>query len=1577
MKFVINRKVLIAMVFTAVTMLGYFSYKQLPVELLPNAQLPYMFVAVSSGTEADPKYMESQAIIPLEGAIGTLKGVEKIESQADQKQGRIRVSFKPGTNVKYAYLKLIAKVDEVKKTLPQGFFVQVVKFDLTQVNNDFMTLQVRGPGGVDRVRQLVNKEIINRLKNINGIANTSVFGGREKSVEVQLREDVCKAHSISPADVRNAISQNSRSRTFAGKLINNQQLVFVNIVSEYTDIRELEEIVISPVGPLKLKDIAEISFGVKEQESYSRVNGKESVTIQLTRDAQSNMIELSNKVKEQIEVLNKDLKSKELEIVIQNNMADTMEKNLGQLMHLAIVGGLLAIFILWVFLRNFRLVVSIALAIPISVYTAYNFFYFYDISINSLTLIGLALAIGMLLDNSVVVMENIYRLASGGYNSDDAVAQGTREVWRSVSAATLCMVAVFLPFAFSSNFVVGVVGKNISVSIISTLIISLVTALLLVPMITHAFLKFSEKGRSVKFENISYHNRLVQVYMVLLKTCMRNPARTIMGIFAAFFLSLLISLGVSLINRQEPEIINLTLYVTMPGGTNLRNTDLTVATIEDRLAKLPEKKEIISQIFEGEAVVTISLLDDYRKVRNLSVPEIKDDIMRKIDMLDVQSFDWSPPSSGGRFGSGGGDGGDFGGLEMANMMGFGPKDEKIIIKGADFGQIVRQADLVKFQLSQLSSIRRSNISLPQRQPHIQLDFDKQLMALYDIQASSVLSELGSFPQEFNSGAVFKQGPDEYGIRIKMVTAAKQEVRDLDDLKKLAVRSRSGSWFELQNISDFTFTNSAPTIKRTNQERQLEVSYAFVQQITDDNDLLQASRQEVDDIVAALKSPTGIVMEVQHESQDLTDFSFLISAALLLIYIILASVFESFSTPIVLMFAIPLAAIGSMLGLIITGNSLFSIFTLTGFIILIGIVVNNGIILIDYSRILQSRGYGPSRALIMAGLARIRPILITAMTTIIALVPMAMGKAEYVEKIGAPFAITVIGGLSLSTLFTLIFIPTQYSGMNAAMQWIWGQKLWVKIAMAALCLVGVYYIATSVESLVWRIIDYILLFILVPSAFYFVQTSLRQATERVIDENAPLRIHVRNLVKIYDRDSRFMREWKSGMRIRERLGLARTYTSLKDFDYLWWKIPILAFGVYFIYFFMESGFWYFVLPVLLYLFVLSIMAPFKTLGSSIEKQNGSKWLGKLTKVGYKLFFWGYPAIALLLFEKRFGLIGLVIPGLLIWYLLLFIKITSDKIYHNKININRIQGRFKGIRKLFYRFVLVIPVIGKKKVPFKALKGVSFTIENGMFGLLGPNGAGKSTLMRIVCGILEPSYGQITINGIDVKKKREELQGLIGYLPQEFGMYENLTAWEFLSYMAILKKLYNAETRKNRIEYVLKAVHMFESKDQKIGSFSGGMKQRIGIAQILLHLPRILVVDEPTAGLDPRERIRFRNLLVDLSRERIVIFSTHIIEDVASSCSSVAVIKGGELKYLGAPVDMARIAQGKVWTVDLDMETFEEFKGKYTIIHHMRDGDKIRVRCMSDNIPAEGAQQVKANLEDAYLCLLGKDNVTMNQ
>jgi ABC-type multidrug transport system ATPase subunit len=613
----------------------------------------------------------------------------------------------------------------------------------------------------------------------------------------------------------------------------------------------------------------------------------------------------------------------------------------------------------------------------------------------------------------------------------------------------------------------------------------------------------------------------------------------------------------------------------------------------------------------------------------------------------------------------------------------------------------------------------------------------------------------------------------------------------------------------------------------------------------------------------------------------------------------------------------------------------------------------------------------------AGVARLRPILITASTTVIAMFPLAMGQAEYVSAIGATFAITVIGGLSLSTLLTLIFIPTFYSGLENALSWFYSLGWKNKVIQIILFGLLIFLVYTYIDKFLWQLITTILSIIIVPAGTWFVMNSLRKAREKVIPAEVSINIFVQSLVKIYDRDNRWAREWKAGARIRKRLGLEKEYKSWNDMSQISWQAPLLGFIIYFTYFYLDKGFWIFVFSMVTWFFLSAIWTSFRDLFTNMTSDGKRKYLKILSGITDFLVFWIIPLINLIYFQIKWENIATVLILGFLWFAGLFIYKTGLKLTRENIDIYRLEGRFRGIRKTIYKIVAEVPLIGKKKKPFKALNCVSLNIGNGMFGLLGPNGAGKTTLMRIICGILEQSYGKVWINGLDTQVKREELQGLIGYLPQEFGSYENMTAHEYLHYQAMLKNIIDAKVREERVTYVLNAVHMGDRRHDKIGSYSGGMKQRMGIAQILLHLPRILVVDEPTAGLDPRERIRFRNLLVELSRDRVVIFSTHIIEDISSSCNQVAVLNKGYLRYLGKPIDMTKEAEGHVWQLNIPSGSFGDFVKDHLVVHHMSEGSNIRLRCISENKPWEDAINVTPNLEDAYLWLLRKKDIVRQE
>ncbi len=1549
--FIIRRKTLISMLFTGLVMLGVISQRRLPVELFPDIELPYLFVWVRSTRPVDPVRVEKEAVIPIEEAAGTLEGIELIESDVGRGMGRITIEYEKGIDVKYAYLKLEEKIAEIRSSIPEDYIVRVFKLDIQRISNDLIFLEIRGTGGIDRVRQVVDRDIVREFESIEGIAEVTVTGGREKSVDIILDDEAIEAYGLTASRISALISQNGASNTFVGQAVEKDRKYFVKVVTEYLDIADLEKIVVHPGGPVLLGDIADIYFGVKKQEDITRVNGMESVSMNLTKDQMVNMIEVSDRALETVERLNREMRDMEMEIVVQYDGAESIRGNISLIVRLAVIGGLLAIIILWFFLRNLRLVFVIALSIPISVYIAMNFFYAAGISINSLTLIGIALAIGMLLDNGVVVLENIYRLVSKGMDADRAVIQGVSEVWRSIVAATATTITVFLPFVFSSNFIVQSLGKHIGVSIVSTLIVSLAAALLLVPMVSHYFLS---KGKRPDYSHVrSSGGRMMEIYRALLKTGMRYPARTTVGALIIFFVSIILCLGLSAGSSRIEETGSFDIFLVMPRGSTLESTDAAVRNLEERLDRIPEKQDIISRIYEEDARITVTLKEGYSDIDRRNLSQVKSAARQRIKDFRTGEISFDEPTSSTRYR--GNRGGGMGGA-MGRFFGFGAQQKSIVVKGSDFQAMSRFAGNLVEYIDDLTSTASAQVDVIPGSPEIQLMFDMPLLTWHDLTLQSVNRELNSFQPERSTGRVFKDGTDEYEIVIR---SSGVEERRTDDLREMSLQSPSGAVIDLEEVSRMVYSRGMTRIKRVNQEKQISITYSFIDEINDSRKLLDAAEAEIEELIAGLVVPQGMAVEIVEDDSGVGDFKFLILAAFILIYMILASVFESLTTPVVMMFTIPLAAIGSLWLLIFTGTSIVDIYTLTGFLILLGVVVNNGIILIDYSLILRRRGYRTARSLMMAGQARMRPILITAITTIAAMVPLAMGKEEEVSVIGSPFAITVIGGLTAGTLFTLIFIPVVYSGLDSALSWMRGLDWRIKLAQAVAAFLGIWLVWEKIDSLIWRSAMTATVILAVPAITWFVLASLRKASEKVIDSESAITITVRNLVKIYDQPSKFVREWKKGGRIRERRGDTRT----SDAGDLLWQLPVLGFMIYFVYLYLSSFFWAFVLSHTLFFFLMHLWSCW-----SGRLPGLTGFVRRLLRGLSKNFIWLFPLVNLTVFYRKWDNLAAVIFIAILWFAALAIFSTSRRIHRERINIARIEGRFAGIRRSLYRLVLMIPVIGKRKQPFKALDRVSLEIGSGMFGLLGPNGAGKTTLMRVICGILDQSYGKVYINGIDTTRKREELQGLIGYLPQEFGTYENMTAREFLDYQAILKGLTDKEKRREMVDYALGAVHIEEHADRKIGAFSGGMKQRVGIAQILLHLPRILVVDEPTAGLDPRERIRFRNLLVELSRERVVIFSTHIIEDIYSSCNRVAVLNRGQLLYLDDPVKMTETARGRVWSFSAEPSDFERIRKEHLVVHHMRDGARIKVRCLAAERPVPDAHEARPTLEDAYLWLL---------
>jgi multidrug efflux pump subunit AcrB/ABC-type multidrug transport system ATPase subunit len=1577
-RFLVRRPVFVAMLIVGLSLLGVISYTRLPLELLPAMESPQHIVTVTGTRISDPAYIEQHAVIPVESAIAEMEGIERLESLINRNRATIFVYYAKAVRLEYTFLKLQERVAAASAAIGTEFRVAASKSDPQQLSNRFLVFQARGEGTLDQIRSVVDEKITPQLETIDGISSVEVYGGRSRSIEVVLDHQALESTGITAGQVASRIAEQSGKREFLGQVTDRQKRYFVNLVSQYASLPSFGDLVVKDAGPVLLKNIAAISEGGSEQTTISRVNGQEAVSVTLQRTWDSNLISLAHRTRRVLQELDAAVKPTGISLVVQADEAKTIEDNLNSILWLAIIGGLLAVAVLWVFLRNLRLVLIVAVSVPVSILISLNLFYALDITINTLTLVGLAIAIGMLVDNSVVVLENIFRHMGLKKDAWEAVVGGTKEVARAIVSSTLTTVAVFVPFLFSTNATIKMLGRQVGAAIISTLLVSLAVAFLVIPTLSYRILRahpdIATSGIFARWRRI----RPMQIFTVLLKTSLRAPARAVVVALVAFFVSISLCLTLSVNAPREAQLSSFSLYALMPSGMTLEAADEQVKGMDGLLKDIPEVSERLATIQEDSTILSFTLVEDFQKKAGRTISAIKEDILDRLSRAFPRvTFSADAPAQNAQFragsgGMGGGSGGGGGGggsgtrtVTLTRLLGIGASQEKVVVRGSDIEILRAVAEDVKYNLDNLETVQNTQMSVSNQQPSIDLLLDQAALSHFDVGLATVRSELNGFQRETTAGVKFTAGTEEIDIVIKTDEAEVQKTTD--DLRRLELPAASGGLIPLPQVAQLVTSEGYANINRVNQEKQVEVTYRFKTEIEQSSVLLEEARASVERLAGAITPPAGVVIEVVRDESNMADLTFLLVLAVVLIYMILASTFEALLTPLVVMFTLPLAGVGAFLALILTSNSIYNANAIIGLLILLGVVVNNAILLIDYSRQLERRGFRRERALMTAGRGRVRPILITAVTTVLGMLPVALGKSEYVSMIGAPFAITVIGGLSLATLLTLVFIPTVSYGLEAAVDWWRGLRPRLRFLQIGLVAAGGLFIFTRIDSFLWQCAYLLILLFGVPACVYFVQASLRHSRSDLLAPGAAVRITVRNITKLYDDFGKFVKEWRKGKLEREAAETPRE-RWIHRFQALLWQTPLTAFFFYFTYLHVTSEVWILVLAVMFYLLILWLIRFWLGLRAFHPAPKGSPWPARL---GLVFVSWGAPLGNLLWLHGRWRRWGSVAVVAVLWYAAIIVYRTSRRLYGRKVNLDSLTGRFRKIRRGFFRLVQRIPVLGRQRVPFQALDRISLDIGSGMFGLVGPNGSGKTTLMRIICGILPASRGKVFFNGLDLARYREELQSLIGYLPQEFGAYESMTARRFLDYQALLKGIWDRDKRAAAVDGALRSVHLYDRRDDRIKTYSGGMKQRLGIAQTLLHLPRVLVVDEPTAGLDPNERIRFRNMLSELARDRIVIFSTHIIEDISSSCNRLAVLLEGRVRFTGTPAELVDLTRGSVWQAHVDDAAFDEVRRSFKVVHHMRDGERIRVRILSPVRPIASAIEVVPNLEDSYMWLLGQE------
>ncbi|HON92234.1 MAG TPA: efflux RND transporter permease subunit [Sedimentisphaerales bacterium] len=1013
-QFSVHRPIFTIMVVMMVVVLGGISLLRLPIDLMPD--ISYPTISISCRYEnAGPEEIEELITRPIEQAMSAVPGVEELTSTSVEGQGSVRVTFTWGTDLDTAANDIRDRLDRVAGRLPdEADRPTLRKFDLAS----FPILILGASSRLDPVqtRLILEDQVKYRLERVPGVAAVDIFGGLEREIHVSL--DPAKINALAiPLDQIVSQIRAGNVNIPAGTIEKGNYEITIRTPGEYTDLRQLQDTVIAirQGAPVQLREIASVEDSWQKVTRIVRVDGEPGIRLMVNKQSGKNTVDVARGALAELEKINRDIP--QIRIVPIIDTSQYIKNSIRNVGSSALYGGLLAVAVLLIFLRNIRSTVIIATAIPVSIIATFALLYFNKLTLNIMTLGGLALGIGMLVDNAIVVLENIYRIHEGGEPIERAAVDGANEVAAAVVASTLTTVVVFLPLVFMRGMS-GVMFKQLSIVVTFSLICSLAVALTVVPMLCAKVLRVDSPdartrrtlGRRLYEASGRLLARMENHYKNLLHTALRHRVTVVIGAAALLGGSLLLTpyIGAELMpSTDEGEV---RVEVEMEVGTRLDLLDRQFQIIEKIVHdNVPEIRNVVvnvggSRWFGGgghTGDIRIALVPQAQRSR--SSQQIADDLRKKLSGI---------PGTLVRTRAGQG-------LFIMRMGTTEANKVVVEIRGHDFQTADLMAQRVQEIVKAVPGIADTRVSRDPGGPEEQILIDRQKAADMHLTVSRIANALQTILSGTQAG-YYRQAGDEFKILVKLRDAEKADLRDILDL---TLTNSDGDPVVLRNVVETVPRKGPVLIERKDQERIITVTG-------------EVSGRDMGSVIADVQArlrevpvPSGFSIgyggDYEEQQKSFRELLFSCLLALVLVYMVMACQYESLRDPFVVMFSVPLAAIGVIAMLFYTGTT-FNIQSFIGAIMLGGIVVNNAILLVDHTNLLRRRdGMAIREALEEAGRRRLRPILMTASTTVIGLVPLALGLGEGGEA-QAPMARVVIGGLISSTLITLVFVPVVYS-----------------------------------------------------------------------------------------------------------------------------------------------------------------------------------------------------------------------------------------------------------------------------------------------------------------------------------------------------------------------------------------------------------------------------------------------------------------------------------------------------------------------------------------------------------------------
>jgi len=1014
-EFSVNHKVTTTMLTMIVVVLGFIAYMNLGLDLFPDIEYPTVSViTVYRGAASED--IENTITKPLEEFINSVSRVKKVDSISIEGSSVIMVEFEWGTNLDFAAQDIRDQIGLYRNYLPEeATDPLVLKFSMSQFPIIFYGITANMPAY--ELKQLIEDEVAGRLERIDGVASAQVFSMDIREIVVDVDKSALEALNLSLDQILLALNMENLNLP-AGHIVERHSDFSLRTVGEFKSLDDICQTIIGVTStgqPIYLTDVAEVKDTLKETRFRSRIQGQKGVFLLINKRSGANSVVTTDAVKKELAKIRKTLPP-DIEFFTAMDQSDIIKRVIRRTGSNALVGGILAVFFIFIFLRNWRPTVAISLAIPLSIIATFIAFYLAGYTINLLTLGGLALGVGMLVDNAIVVIENIYRHLEEGEDREKAAKVGASEVGMAITASTLTTIAVFFPMVFAHG-IVGKLTRGLALAIAFSLFASLFIALTVVPMVASVLFK---KNRRKKLAGKNRQKREFEgaknFYRKVLFKALRRRWLVLGTAFSLLVVSLAVVpfLGTEFMPDMDRDMI--VLKVKTPVGTSLDETDRVVAMVEELLSQEPEVSIVTAQdgsqaeenpadMVGGtstsgthEGLIWVGLVP--KKERKHTDAQILERIRRKLPKLKNVKFE---------------------AVDIAQAMISGAQAPvEIKIFGKDIEKLKQIANNVVNRIRNVEGLRDLTHTLAEGKPEYHIRVNRQEASRYGLTVSQVANTI----QTASLGKVatrYREGDEEIDIRVRFKKADRDS---LDDIKNIPLLTPLKNVIPLNQVAEISPGVGPIRITRENQSRVVTVTANIAGR--DLGSVIRDVKKRLSPIERSL--PAGYFVEFGGEYEQMQE-AFLIIAgafalAVLLVYMIMASQFESFVHPFVIMFTIPLAIIGVILALLITGKTI-NLPVLVGFVMLGGIAVNNGIVMVDYINQLKRRGIEKIEAILQGCAVRLRPVLITAFTTILGMTPMALSTSSGAEM-RAPMAITVIGGLVTTTFLTLFIVPIIYS-----------------------------------------------------------------------------------------------------------------------------------------------------------------------------------------------------------------------------------------------------------------------------------------------------------------------------------------------------------------------------------------------------------------------------------------------------------------------------------------------------------------------------------------------------------------------